>query len=46
MSLIQVSSNQQRLQNVSQGKQTFQKGSSFSNFFNNLLDVPPDSEIA
>ncbi len=46
MSLIQVSSNQQRLQNVSQGKQTFQKGSSFSNFFNNLLDVPADSEIA
>lgn len=46
MSLIQVSSNQERLQNVSQGKQTFQKGSSFSNYFNNLLDVQPDSEIA
>ena len=46
MSLIQVSSFQERLQNVSQGKQTFQRGSSFSNYFNNLLNIPKDSEIA
>lgn len=46
MSLIQVSSSQERLQNVSQGKQTFQRGHSFSNYFNNLLNIPKDSEIA
>ena len=46
MSLIQVSSSQLQYQDKSQFKYEFNKGYSFSNFFNNLLDIPPNSEIA
>jgi hypothetical protein len=46
MSLVQVSSSQERLQDKGQFKSVFNKGYSFSNYFNGLMDIPPDSEIA
>lgn len=46
MSLVQVSSSQQRLQDKGQFKSVFNKGYSFSNYFNGLMDIPPNSEIA
>ena len=46
MSLIQVSSSQLNSQNSSQFKEDYNKGYSFSNYFNNLLDIPPNSELA
>lgn len=46
MSLIQVSSSQLNSQDKSQFKYDYNKGYSFSNYFNNLLDIPANSEIA
>jgi len=46
MSLVQVSSSQERLQDKGQFKSVFNKGYSFSNYFNGLMDIPPNSEIA